>query len=114
MTELVCIGCPKGCHLEVDEENDYKVTGNSCNVGAEYGRNELRNPVRILTTTVAIKGACHNRLPVKTSKPIPKGRLFEAMESLKNVEVNSPVECGQVIVSGFMNADVDVIATRKM
>ena len=30
MRELICITCPKGCHLKVDEENDYKVTGNGC------------------------------------------------------------------------------------
>ena len=39
MTNLICITCPKGCHLTVDEENDYKVTGNACPRGAEYGRN---------------------------------------------------------------------------
>ena len=25
MTDLICIVCPKGCHLKVDEENGYKV-----------------------------------------------------------------------------------------
>ena len=25
MTELICIVCPKGCHLKVDEENGYAV-----------------------------------------------------------------------------------------
>ena len=24
MTDLICIVCPKGCHLKVDEENGYK------------------------------------------------------------------------------------------
>ncbi|MDO4206372.1 MAG: molybdopterin oxidoreductase, partial [Lachnospiraceae bacterium] len=28
MKELICICCPQGCHLMVDEENDYAVTGN--------------------------------------------------------------------------------------
>ena len=40
MTELICITCPKGCHLRVDEEKGFAVTGNSCPRGAEYGRNE--------------------------------------------------------------------------
>ena len=34
MTDLICIVCPKGCHLKVDEENGYKVTGNGCPRGA--------------------------------------------------------------------------------
>jgi len=42
MTELICITCPKGCHLRVDEEKGFAVTGNSCPRGAEYGRNELQ------------------------------------------------------------------------
>lgn len=49
MTSLICITCPKGCHLTVDEENDYAVTGNSCPRGAEYARNELLHPVRMIT-----------------------------------------------------------------
>ena len=39
MTNIICITCPKGCHLSVDEENGYAVTGNSCPRGAEYGKN---------------------------------------------------------------------------
>ena len=27
MTELICITCPKGCHLRVDEEKGFAVTG---------------------------------------------------------------------------------------
>ena len=41
MKELICIKCPKGCHLHVDDENGYAVTGNSCERGAEYGKKEL-------------------------------------------------------------------------
>ena len=40
MKELICITCPRGCHLKVDEEN-MTVTGNSCNRGKEYGLNEV-------------------------------------------------------------------------
>ena len=30
MKELICIVCPRGCHLTVDEDHGYTVTGNSC------------------------------------------------------------------------------------
>ena len=40
MTDLICIVCPKGCHLKVDEENGYKVTGNGCPRGAAYGEKD--------------------------------------------------------------------------
>ena len=39
MTSIICITCPKGCRLSVDEENGYKVTGNGCPRGEIYGKN---------------------------------------------------------------------------
>ena len=50
--EIICICCPRGCHLQVDPENDYNVTGNACPNGAAYGKEELTHPTRILTSTV--------------------------------------------------------------
>lgn len=114
MTELICIGCPKGCHLKVDEENGYTVTGNSCPIGAEYGANELRNPTRVLTSTVRICGGLHDCLPVRTDKPIPKPLLLKAMAELKNIEVKAPVRTGDVIIENLLDTGANVIATRNM
>ena len=72
MKELICIVCPKGCHLKVDEENGYAVTGNSCPRGAEYGKKELVNPTRVITSTVRVEGGTLRRVSVKTSSDIPK------------------------------------------
>ena len=55
MTNIICITCPKGCHLSVDENNDYAVTGNACPRGEIYGKNELKNPVRVVTSTVRVE-----------------------------------------------------------
>ena len=77
MKELICIVCPKGCHLYVDEENNDFVTGNSCPRGAVYGQNEIRNPQRTLTSTVRIQGAAYRRCPVKTNRPIPKSAMLQ-------------------------------------
>jgi len=111
MTELICIGCPRGCHLKVDEENDYKVTGNNCQVGAEYGRNELINPTRTLTTTVRLVNGTHHSLPVKTAAPIAKKDLFKAMERLNGCTVEAPVKCGDVVYHDILGSGVDVVAT---
>ena len=61
MTELICIVCPKGCHLKVDEEKDFAVTGNGCPRGAEYGKKELTNPTRVITSTVCVEGGAIRR-----------------------------------------------------
>ena len=63
MKDLICIMCPKGCHLKVDEEHGYTVTGNRCPRGAEYGHNELKNPTRVITSTVRLRSKSACRLP---------------------------------------------------
>ena len=114
MTELICINCPMGCHLQVDEDNDYAVTGNTCKRGEAYGRNEIKNPTRVLTTTVAIDGGAHGRMPVRTEQAIPKGKLFDAVEALKAVRLTSPVHCGDVVLENIVGTGVNVIASRDL
>lgn len=114
MTEIICITCPKGCHLQVDEANNFKVTGNSCPRGEAYGKNELQHPVRVLTSTVRITGARVPRLPVKSSAPLPKGTLFDAMRLLDGVTAVSPVRCGQVLIADVCGTGVDIVATKSM
>ena len=85
--QLICIACPMGCHLEIDIDDDYKVTGNKCKKGIEYGKKELINPTRIITSTVVIKGGIYKRLPVKTDGEISKKLIFEVMKELLNTPV---------------------------
>ena len=94
MTSIICITCPKGCRLSVDEENGYKVTGNGCPRGEIYGKNELQHPVRVITSTVRIEDAAVPRLPVKTDKPLPKEKMFECMHLLDGITAKSPVRIG--------------------
>ena len=114
MKELVCIVCPKGCRLRVDEENGYLVTGNSCTRGAEYGKNEILNPTRVLTSTVKMEGGLYRRCPVKTNKAVPKHMLFDIMNALNAVTLNSPVQVGQVIIENVCGTGADIIATKAL
>ena len=82
MKELICIVCPKGCCLHVDESNDYAVTGNGCARGAMYGRTELTNPTRVVTSTVCVSGAELPRCPVKTNRAVPKEKVFKVMKDI--------------------------------
>lgn len=114
MKELICIVCPNGCHLRVDEENGCAVTGNQCARGADYGRTELQHPTRVLTSTVKVAGGVHRRIPVKTDKPIPKGLMFKAMRCLDGVELAAPVAAGQVVLPDLLGTGANVVATRAM
>lgn len=112
MTELICIVCPRGCHLCVDE--NLNVTGNSCKRGETYGKNEITNPTRVLTSTVKIEGSALVRLPVKTSVPVPKGRIFDVMAEINKVCVHAPVAMNAVILPNVLGLGADILATREI
>lgn len=114
MKELICIVCPKGCHLKIDEANNNTITGNTCEKGAQYGRDELLHPVRMVTSTVRAKGGLLPRCPVKTSRPIPKDKIFDAMKLLDALEVVCPVECGQILLKNILGTGADFVTARSL
>ena len=112
---LICISCPRGCHLQADQVGDeIKVRGNSGPRGEIYARNELLNPLRTLTTTVEAVSENCRRLPVISSSPLPKGRIMEAVKELKGVSVKAPVHLGDVIVENILGLDVNIIASKSI
>ena len=113
MARIICTLCPIGCHLDVDEQS-LNVAGNQCKRGTEFGRSELQNPVRTITSTVKINGAVHRRLPVKTAAAIPKHLIHDAMRLLDNVELAAPVKIGQVVVEDICGTGVPFVASRSM
>lgn len=114
MKELICIVCPRGCHLKVDEKNGCAVTGNSCRRGAEYGEMELTHPTRVVTSTVRCEGGLYPRCPVKTDKAIPKEKIFEVMQALEGIALITPVQVGQVVIENVYGTGANVVATRGM
>lgn len=114
MKEVICIVCPRGCHLEVDEKNGYAVTGNGCPRGAAYGKAELQCPTRVLTSTVRLEEAALRRLPVKTDRAIPRDRMREAMAVLDRVTVHPPVAVGQVLIPDLLGTGANLVATREV
>jgi CxxC motif-containing protein len=114
--EMICIGCPMGCYVTVDYFGTKlrNVSGNRCKVGLEYAEKEISNPQRTLTTTVKVK---HGHLPlvsVRTNKPIPKNRIFEAMNLLANVEVEAPIKIGEPIIQNILDIGINIIATKNI
>lgn len=113
--KLVCINCPRGCHLEANKNGDeIIVTGNTCERGKQYAINELTNPLRTLTTTVAIESELYDRLPVITSKPVPKLEIMNVMKKLKDVKINPPINMGDIIISNINDLDVNIIASKSI
>ena len=114
MSDMICIVCPKGCRLKVDAQNGYKVTGHGCARGEAYGREELINPLRVITSTVRIAGARHRRCPVKTAGAIPKRLIADAIRLLDGVELTAPVETGQIAISDVCGTGIPFVTTRSL
>lgn len=114
MKELICIVCPRGCHLKVDETQGYPVTGNSCPRGAMYGKMELTHPTRTVTSTVRCVDGAYTRCPVKTDRAVPRELIFQVMAALDGVTVAAPVRVGQVVLEGVCGTDASIVAARDI
>ena len=112
MKEFICIECPKGCRLTIDE--NLNVTGNTCIRGKKYAINEVTAPKRIITSTVVVNSKIVSRLPVMTENEVPKELMFEIVKELNNVRVEVPVKCRDVIIENVCNTGVNIIATRTL
>ncbi len=116
MDKMICIACPIGCHLEIENgENGFKVYNNKCNKGETYAKDEYFHPKRTVTVTIKLNNSKHlSRLPVKTDKPILKQHIEALVKHLYSVEVSIPVKTGDIIVENYENTGVNIIATRSV
>ena len=114
--KVTCIECPQSCALSVETEGSEvnKVTGQKCPKGEKYAHDEIENPVRIVTSTVRTKGFTLKLLPVRTDKPIPKARIFEAIEEIRKITVQHTVKAGDIIIKDFIGVGVNLIAGREL
>ena len=114
--ELTCVVCPAGCRITVTLTDGVvtEVTGNTCPRGKKYAETEVTHPVRTLTTTVGITSAMHHMLPVKTSRPIPREDLMDAMAQLAGFTVSAPVHTGDVLIADFIEMGCDLVACKDI
>ncbi|MBW7884439.1 MAG: DUF1667 domain-containing protein [Caldilineaceae bacterium] len=114
----LCIGCPLGCRLEVDEDEDthsiVEVRGFSCRKGKEYALQEHERPLRMVTTTVDISGGPWPRLPVRTSRPVPKEYVVLICDALRKIHIAAPVHLGDIIACNVLDSGADIVAACDM
>lgn len=114
--ELICIGCPMGCNLKVEIKDGkaVSVTGNTCKIGENYGKKEVSNPTRVVTSTLKVSGGTIDMVPVKTESDIPKGKIFDVARSLKGRTIKAPIKVGEVLVEDVAGTGVNIISTRSI
>ena len=103
--EFTCIICPNGCEISADYEIQadqsvviHSLEGATCKRGAEYVKQELTLPLA----------------SVRLTAPIPKARIFDAMDEIKKCRLKAPVKAGTVVIKGIVGLDADVIVTKNV
>lgn len=115
MRELVCIVCPKGCTMKIEEKDgEISVTGNSCKRGASFAVSEMTEPKRTVCTTVRTVFKDAPVIPVRVSAEIPKDRIFDVMREINAVTLSSHVGRNDVIIKNVLGLGADVIATSSV
>lgn len=108
-TEMICIICPNGCLMTVDRNNDeISVTGNACLRGINYAKSEMINPLRNVASTATVINGTINVVPVCTVDMIPKNKIFEVMEIIRNIKLNAPLYAGDIV---YDNAGIKIMVT---
>ncbi|KAJ51718.1 CxxC motif-containing protein [Clostridium tetanomorphum] len=112
--QITCIICPNGCELSVEwEEKSIKnISGALCKRGEEYVTQEIQNPKRTIASLVKVNNGEIPLVSVRTTKAIPKEKIFDVMEQIKKLEINAPVKINQVIVKNILGLDSHIIATK--
>ena len=116
VVELTCISCPLGWPLKVETDSSgkvLKVTGNTCKRGEEYGKKEVTNPTRTVTSTVRLLGGTAPVVSVRTQTDIPKEKIFQCMEEIRKAAAEAPVRIGDVILENVAGTGVSVVATTN-
>lgn len=116
MDRIVCVLCPVGCKIkfELADGKIVRVEGNRCPRGLAYLEDELKEPKRIVPTSVKVIGGNYPLVSVKTSAPIPKKYIPELIKKLRQVEIKAPVRVGDIIVENVLGTGVDIVATRTV
>ena len=113
---ITCIVCPIGCKIliKTDGTQFEIVEGNKCKRGIEYARSEALDPRRMLTTSVLVNDGEWPLVSVKSSKPIPKEKLFSVLKEIGRTTVKAPVKSGQTIIKNAANTGIDIVATKTV
>ena len=115
MKNLVCIVCPRGCSLQVEENGgEFTVTGNFCKRGHDFAVAEMTCPMRTICSTVATVFPECPALPVRVSRDIPKNRIFDVMREINSVTVDRKMKRGDVIIENVLGLGADIICTSDL
>jgi CxxC motif-containing protein len=114
--DITCIICPIGCKISVRIKGKSLeiLKGNKCKRGTDYAKNEALDPKRMLTSSVLVNNGNWPLVSVKSSKPVPKDKIFCVLNEIKKTKVDAPVKSGQIIIKNIANTKINILATKSI
>ena len=113
--ELICIVCPNGCRLTVNQTPDgITVTGNKCVRGKQYGTDELTDPRRTVTAVVRTTDPGHPCVPVKSDRPVPKPLINAVLRKIYSLQIDLPVERGGICIADCCSSGASILFCRSL
>jgi len=111
---VICILCPVGCNIKIKKNKKLVIKGAKCIKGIEYSKHEILNPKRILTTSILVKNGILPLISVKTSKPVPKDKIFKILKIIKKKSVNAPIYIGDIIIENILDTGSNIVSTKTV
>ncbi len=115
--QIICVGCPMGCHVELTVSDSGEITdyaGNECKKGKKYTAQEYTDPVRVFTATLLTRESARPLIPVRTKAPIPKNKIKECAQHVSTILVEPPRTVGDVVVENILDTGVDLICSAEL
>ena len=114
--KITCIICPIGCKINVKTDGSFCeiLSGNKCKRGVEYARYETLDPKRMLTTSVLVNNGDWPLVSVKSSKPVPKDKIFSILKEIQKTKIDAPITMGQIIINNVANTGINIVATKTV
>ena len=114
---IICLRCPRGCEISTTLDGYggiVEIFGNVCKLGRDYAEAEITNPLRILPTSVRVRGGVRPLVPVWTPRPIPKGHLMDLARATRDIELQAPVAIGQVVIQDWQGLGIDLVTSAAV
>jgi CxxC motif-containing protein len=95
------------------DQPEIRVEGNRCPRGTVYAQEEVLAPTRLVTTTCALAPQGRNRVPVRSTQPVPVELIPDLLAYLHGLEISRPVAMGQVLVQDYLGTGITIIASHS-
>ncbi|MEX2444719.1 MAG: DUF1667 domain-containing protein [Alkalispirochaeta sp.] len=113
----ICLRCPQGCEVQTmlgPDDEILNISGNKCKLGKEYVEQEIKDPRRVLPTSVKVTNGTSPLVPVWTPEPMPKGLLLDLAAESRKIEVEAPVHVGDVVLDDWRGLGIRLVASGEV